>query len=64
MIAHGTLVLATDVGVFSTSATSPGTWSRFASALPSAVVVDLSTMPGGSILAATHGRGLWKIAAP
>jgi hypothetical protein len=64
VIAHGTLVLATDVGVFSTSAASPGTWSRFGSALPSAAVVDLSTMPDGSILAATHGRGLWKIAAP
>jgi hypothetical protein len=64
VISHGTLVLATDTGVFSTSEATPGSWTRYGSALPSAAVVDLSIMPDGAILAATHGRGLWKIAAP
>jgi hypothetical protein len=64
VISRGTLVLATDVGVFSTSQASPGAWTRYGNGLPSAVAVDLSYMPDGKIMAATHGRGLWKIAAP
>jgi hypothetical protein len=64
LISHGTLVLSTDIGVFTTSQAGPGSWSRYGSGLPGAAAVDLSTMPDGSILLATHGRGLWKIAAP
>ena len=64
VISHGTLVLATDVGVFTTKASAPGTWSQYGSGLPHAAVNDLSVMPSGDILAATHGRGLWRIAAP
>ena len=64
VMSHGTLVVATDIGVFSTSQAGPGAWARYGSGLPGAAVVDLSTMPDGAILAATHGRGLWKITAP
>jgi len=58
------LVLATDVGVFVTSAGSPGTWQRYGSGLPNAIPNDLTTTPGGAIVAVTHGRGMFKIAAP
>jgi hypothetical protein len=57
------LVEASDIGVFVTTA-GTGTWSRFGT-LPHASVNDLQLSPNGSyILAATHGRGLWKIATP
>ena len=58
------LVLATDVGVFVTSAGAPGTWMRYGSGLPNAIPNDLTTTPGGAIVAVTHGRGMFKIAAP
>ena len=63
----GKLVLATDIGVFSATAGQglTTTWSRFGSGLPHASVNDLRLSPDGSyLLAATHGRGLWKIATP
>jgi hypothetical protein len=63
----GKLVLATDIGVFGATA-GQGTatsWSRFGIGLPNASVNDLRLSPDGSyLLAATHGRGLWKIATP
>ena len=60
----GKLVVATDVGVFTTLQGST-TWSRLGAGLPGASVNDLSFGPGnGYIIAATHGRGLWKIATP
>jgi len=59
---RGKLVVGTDVGVFSTSATAPGTWSQTGQGLPNASTNDLTISPDGSyLLAATHGRGLWKI---
>ena len=64
LLLNGTLVLATDVGVFVASASTPTSWSRYGTGLPHAAVVDLSPRPDGSILAATHGRGLWTIPAP
>ena len=65
VISHGHLVLATDVGVFITSAASPGTWSRYGTGLPDAIPADLTTTPGGDVIvAATHGRGMWQIPAP
>lgn len=63
----GKLVYATDIGVFTASAgQGAGTaWSRFGTVLPNASTNDLSFGPGnGYIIAATHGRGLWKIATP
>jgi photosystem II stability/assembly factor-like uncharacterized protein len=59
----GDLVLATDVGVFTTGP-SGGPWSQLGTGLPHAVIDDLSFYPDGeTILAATHGRGLWTLAS-
>ena len=58
------LALGTDQGVF-TAAAGQGTattWSRLGSGLPNAAVDDLPARPGGFIYAATHGRGVWRIA--
>lgn len=67
LLVNGQLVLATDIGVFIASA-GGGTstsWSRFGTGLPNASTNDLTlTSDGGTIIAATHGRGLWSIAAP
>jgi hypothetical protein len=61
----GKLVLGTDVGVFTTSEASPGSWTRLGSALPNSIVDYVAPSPTGSyVIAATHGRGLWKIATP
>jgi hypothetical protein len=60
------LVEASDIGVFVAAAGqgSSTTWSRFGT-LPHASVNDLQLSPDGSyIIAATHGRGLWKTATP
>jgi ligand-binding sensor domain-containing protein len=60
----GNLVLATDVGVF-TAGPGGGSWSQLGSGMPHAVIDDLSFYPNGTtILAATHGRGLWSLAPP
>jgi hypothetical protein len=60
----GKLVVSTDVGVFVTSAATPGTYTRLGG-LPNSSVNDLSWGSGQSyIIAATHGRGLWRIATP
>jgi len=66
LIVNQKLVLATDVGVFTASTTAPTAWSRYGSGLPNSAVYDLSLgqANGGYIIAATHGRGLWKIALP
>jgi hypothetical protein len=62
----GKLVVASDIGVFIATAGqgSATTWSRLGT-LPHASVNDLQLSPDGSyIIAATHGRGLWKITTP
>jgi hypothetical protein len=61
-----TLVEASDIGVFVANAGAGAgtTWSRLGT-LPNASVSDLQLSPDGSyLIAATHGRGLWKIATP
>ncbi len=65
----GKLVVASDVGVMISSGLHGGTWTRLGSNLPDVPVNDLRLIAAhGStasyILAATHGRGLWKIATP
>jgi hypothetical protein len=56
------LVVATDIGVFATSASSPGHWHRLGAGLPASPAVDLKVSPDqGYLLVATHGRGLWKL---
>jgi hypothetical protein len=64
VLSHGRLALGTDQGVF-TAAEGQGsatTWSRLGTGLPTAVVDDLTAGPNGYIYAATHGRGVWRIA--
>jgi hypothetical protein len=64
VLSHHRLALATDQGVF-TAHEGQGiatTWSRLGSGLPHAAVDDLTTGPNGYIYAATHGRGVWRIA--
>ena len=61
----GHLVVATDIGVFYSPSSHGGTWYRFGTGLPTASTNDIQLSPDGSyILAATHGRGLWRIATP
>jgi photosystem II stability/assembly factor-like uncharacterized protein len=60
-VVAGHLVVATDVGVYTSPTTAGGTWKRVGTGLPNVITVDLSVTPDGRILAATHGRGLWII---
>jgi hypothetical protein len=60
---NGNLVVATDFGVF-TSSDNGTSWSRYGTNLPNVVVNQLTQDPNGNLVAATHGRGLWTIAAP
>ena len=59
------LVVATDVGVFSTGVASlngAGTsWVATGTGLPNVQVVGLTLDAAGNLYAATHGRGVWKI---
>ena len=67
VFSHGELALATDIGAFvATSGGGTGTsWSRLGSNLPNASINDLRLDPDGkTLLAATHGRGLWTIKLP
>jgi hypothetical protein len=57
------IVVATDFGVF-TSSDDGATWSRYGHLLPNVVVNQLTLDPNGNLVAATHGRGIWTIAAP
>jgi hypothetical protein len=64
VLSHGKLALGTDAGVF-TAAEGHGSttkWSRLGTGLPSAAVDDLTDGHDGYIYAATHGRGVWRIA--
>jgi hypothetical protein len=64
VLVHGKLVLATDLGIY---VVQDGTahWARFGRGLPNSATWDLAVSPDKSyIVAATHGRGLWRIAAP
>ncbi len=64
VLSHGRLALGTDQGVFAASVGQGAatTWSRLGTGLPNAVVDDLTAGPDGDIYAATHGRGVWRIA--
>ena len=63
----GTLVVATDLGVFTDNVKVDGLghWKRLGTALPTTVAFYLSPSPDGkSLYIATHGRGVWKTAMP
>jgi photosystem II stability/assembly factor-like uncharacterized protein len=58
----GQLVVGTDVGVF-VSSDNGGSWSRLGTNLPNVVIGQLTIDPNGALVAATHGRGVWTLAA-
>ena len=62
VISHGTLVVGADLGVV-VSGDGGAHWSPLGTGLPY-TVMDLSLGPDGRLYAATHGRGIWSIAAP
>jgi hypothetical protein len=65
VIGDGSLLLSTDVGVFTTDSANPGVWERYGTELPNAVADDLTVTPDGTMLVAvTHGRGMWQIPMP
>jgi hypothetical protein len=65
VVVNGKLVVATDVGVFITDKSDPGSYSRYGLGLPGAIPNDLQLLPGRTrILASTHGRGMWTIRTP
>ncbi|MFI9724257.1 hypothetical protein ACIHFE_32215 [Streptomyces sp. NPDC052396] len=62
VIAKGRLILATDHLVYTADMRRPTHWARLGCDLPSSVVTDLTLYPSGdTVVAATHGRGLWKL---
>ena len=62
VITHGKLVLATDIGVFVADARTPTSWSRLGFGQTHSVVNGLTLTPdGNTVVAATHGRGLWQV---
>src|SRR5215475_5860403 len=60
---NGQLVVGSDFGAF-TSSNNGATWSRLGTNLPNVVIDQLTMDPNGTLVAATHGRGIWTIAAP
>jgi sugar lactone lactonase YvrE len=64
VLSGGQLALATDLGMYTASEGqgSSTLWSRLGSGLPNASVNDVTLGPDGYIYAATHGRGIWRIA--
>jgi len=67
LIVGSKLGVTTDVGVFVASAGQGAatSWSRFGSGLPHAALVDLTPSgDGATVLAASHGRGIWRVAKP
>jgi hypothetical protein len=61
--ATGALVLGSDLGVFyrAPGATS---WQRLGGNFPLTTVMDVEVAGNGTVLAATHGRGIWSIPMP
>jgi hypothetical protein len=63
----GTLVVASDLGVFvdNVEADGLGHWSRLGTGLPVSAAVYLTPSPDGrQLYIATHGRGIWQTAMP
>jgi ligand-binding sensor domain-containing protein len=61
-LGSGGLVVATDLGVVYRAPGST-TWQRLGGNLPVTTVMDLTLGPDGNVYVATHGRGIWRIAA-
>ncbi|MDX6517549.1 MAG: hypothetical protein QOF50_395 [Gaiellaceae bacterium] len=62
VLGSGGLVVATDLGVVYRAPGST-TWSRLGGNLPVTTAMDLTLGPDANIYVATHGRGIWRIAA-
>ncbi|MCU1623553.1 MAG: hypothetical protein JWL79_2398 [Frankiales bacterium] len=59
VISGGTWYLGTDLGVI-TSSNAGASWKRVAG-FPYVTVMQLKVAPGGTVYAATHGRGIWTV---
>ncbi|HVA71291.1 MAG TPA: fibronectin type III domain-containing protein, partial [Acidimicrobiales bacterium] len=60
---NGGLIVANEMGVYWTN-TIQGTstnWARLGAGLPNVQVMDLLLTSGGTLIAATHGRGMWTL---
>ena len=65
VLLKGRLVLATDNAVYVARADRPTRWARLGKGLPHASVNDLTLYPSKDyVIAATHGRGLWRLRLP
>jgi hypothetical protein len=65
LLVNGHLVVASDVGVMISYSSHGGTWYRLGANLPNASVNDVTlSSAGDAVIAATHGRGLWRIPLP
>ena len=60
---HGGLIVADDVGVFWTPspAGASTSWQRLGTGMPAQQVTDLVLTSGDALIAATHGRGAWRL---
>lgn len=60
---RGALVVATDVGAFSTTVPNGAStvWGAAGTGLPNVQVLGLSVDENGTLYAATHGRGVWTL---
>ncbi|MEP7068142.1 MAG: hypothetical protein ABI789_02830 [Usitatibacter sp.] len=64
LIVRGSSIIAgSDLAVLY-SADAGATWSRLSGNSPVTTVMDLTLGPDRLLYAATHGRGIWSIAAP
>ena len=60
LLVNGNLIIGTDTSVFERQAS--GGWQILGRGLPTIVVSDLNTIPGSNtLLAATHGQGVWTL---
>ncbi|PBC70545.1 hypothetical protein BX265_5087 [Streptomyces sp. TLI_235] len=64
-IGLGSLIVGTDVGVFTANPSTPSSWYTLGSGLPNVPIADISIAPDSSyVLVSTHGRGAWTWKLP
>lgn len=61
---HGGLIAANDIGVYWASVLNGQNtrWQRLGAGLPNVQIQDILLTPNDTLIAATHGRGLWTLA--
>lgn len=66
LVHGGSLVVATDRGVYIASTTAGGSWRRLGTGLPNAPVFTIRLQPGNPdrMIAATYGRGVYQFQFP